>query len=303
MNRDNNHPQIIGAFILGIAIVATAYLAGNFGRPSGMFNKTETAAVNTSDLKVREPIPVSDADNNGIEDWRDVLLDARPATVIKPNTETTEPYELPTTLTGQMGIEMIEGMLMSRMSGYAGISDDELSTELVEKAYQDVYYDLYNSSDIIIVDDSDIAIKVYANEAALILQGYDNTGNENAIDIYEDYINTEDPTRLDDLDPLITALNKLRDRYLNTPVPKSFAQAHTDLINVINAIAVDIDGFKQINVDPVVTLVRLQRYEVNVASLEVALQNMALTLEPHSDIFTADDPAFLFVFFHPNFEL
>jgi len=53
--------------------------------------------------------------------------------------------------------------------------------------------------------------------------------------------------------------------------------------------------------DPVVSLLRLKRYEDDAAGLGYALTNMYEVLVPYAELVQPDDPAILFVTFSPDF--
>ena len=52
--------------------------------------------------------------------------------------------------------------------------------------------------------------------------------------------------------------------------------------------------------DPAFALLRLKRYEDDATGLSLALENMLIGLVDYSHLFSANDPAMLFIIFSPN---
>ena len=94
----------------------------------------------------------------------------------------------------------------------------------------------------------------------------------------------------------------MRDETLATPVPDEFAKQHLDLINVYQALYTSLTDMQLAFADPVVALLRIQRYQDDATGLANAFTNMYLAMEPHAALFSANDPAIVFVQFAPNYQ-
>lgn len=290
------NPKIVGATIVGFALVAGAYTVGNFGKPR---QNSQPASVNSSASTERVAIGVSDSDNNGIEDWRDEFITTAAVKLDKTST----PYTPPDTLTGQMSIDFMEGIIRSRGYGAFGSSDDEVIGNTVESLSRETEQKLYDTSDIIIMgewDDQDIIN--YANTAAATIYRHSIPNMESELLILRDYLNTHDEKRMNELKSLVAVYKGYRDDTLKIPVPALLAKEHLDLINTYEAIYTDIKAMTLAVSDPTVALLRLKRYQDDATGLAYAMQNMYLALEPKADLFKAEDPAILFAIFSPNYK-
>ena len=103
--------KILGSFLVGLAFVFGAYVYSNLG----ISKVSQPANVTGASAPARTAIAVTDADENGIEDWRDTFV----TTEAFIDTATTT-YELPTTVTGQLSIQFLEGMLRAKQYGPLG---------------------------------------------------------------------------------------------------------------------------------------------------------------------------------------
>jgi len=290
------HPRIIGACLVGFALVAGAYVLSNFGA-SGWQNQTATVTVAN---EPRVAIAVTDTNNNGIEDWRDEFITTEPI-VLDPIDST---YEPPTTLTGQLGIDFIENYIRSKSAGPFGSSQAEVVERAVDTLSTQAAYSLYDTPDITIMstwDSNDIL--TYANTVALAIINNDIADSPGEIAILSSALNevTPDPEKLEQLLAIATAYQTMRDATLAIPVPAFVAKQHLDLINTYHALYESISAMAISFEDPALTLIRMKRYQDDATGLDFALQNMYQSLEPYASLLGPDDPALLFVIFSPDF--
>ncbi len=291
------NPKIIGAIVVGFSLVAGAYTVNNFGEHHQIPQPTSVQATTPTE---RIAIEVTDNDENGIEDWRDEFVTTKPIII----DQASSTYILPDTLTGKMSINLMEEILHSRMyGGVIGKKDEEIIQNTVESLVHETEQKLYSSSDITIMsewDDEDI--KNYANTVAAVLYNNSIPNMDGELVILKDYIDTQDENKLNELKLIAGVYQSYIDDTLKIPVPAFLAKEHTDLINTYEAIRTDIEGMTLINDDPIVSLLRIRRYQDDADGLFYALQNMYLALEPHASLFTAEDPAALFTVFSPNYK-
>lgn len=295
----NLSPRVIGAFVIGLGLVGIVYVYVNFGEVRNA--RTVTSETEALIAQAREPIEVTDRDNNGIEDWKDAILDRQPS-LAETTAKTPDTYTMPETLTGKLSIELLQEMISGRIYGpVADATPDDIVEELVDQAMLQTNDRMYYLSDLNVSVDTADAIRNYANLAALIMTKHNVSGSDGELTILNDALQNSDPERLDDLSILIQAYTNMRDDFLTLPVPPALAAEHLDLINVFTAIRNDIEGMQLVFDDSVVALVRIRQYESHAESFGYALQNLAIALERYAPIFNTTDPAILFVIFHPDF--
>lgn len=292
MNSYQN-PKVLGAFLVGFAIVAGTYLYANFGRPR--LPEPQPAAVAEA-APPRVFIPVTDADTDGVEDWRDQFVSAPAVTV---STDAAN-YEPPKTVTGQLGVALIEDLFKMKAGGPVARTTEQIVTGAVENLEQTSTKDtVYDVKDITIVPvTSPEAVRAYGNALASIILTYNVPGLDNELLILRDHITSPDTVDNSGLVKLAEMYKQYRDNTLATPVPKDFVKVHLDLINVYNALHNSIDAMAKTDEDPVVTLVRLKRYEDDATGLTVALNQIYNAIIPYASVFEANDPAIVFVNFY-----
>ncbi len=297
----NNSPffssRVLGSTAIGFAVIIGAYIITSHQKETGAHpvnNVTQEAAVSA-----RSPIPVTDNDNNGIEDWRDDLVG--PDFVLIEEGTSTE-YVEPTTITGQTGIHLVEGLIYSNMYGSLGSSKDELVNDTANTLERQAGINLYHTSDINIMSEwEDEDIVNYANSLAAIMIGDSDESLDYELDILYDLTHRGDKDRLEDLEKLTKVYRAYRDDTLKLPVPKIFAKEHLDVINTYEAIWEDLDAMIQVYSDPLLALIYLNRYKEDANGLYYAMQNMYTTLAEYASLFSQKDPALYLVTFSPDY--
>jgi hypothetical protein len=294
-----NSPRIIGACIVGCALVAGAYTLSNFG--GSWFTPTQTASVVSTQTTPRVAITVTDNDQNGIEDWRDEFVTNEPIVVA----QTDNTYEPPDTLTGQLGVNFIEGYLQNKTYGPFGRSREEVIDNTVNVLAEQTAHELYDTPDITIMNEWDNQdIITYANTMALAISNNNQSQiTESELFILYDVVTNDNLDRIEELQLLANTYQQMRDTSLNIPVPAFLVKEHLDLINTYHAVHKDIEAMTLAVNDPAFALMRLKRYEDDAAGLGYALENMYQALSPYASLVQPTDPALLFVVFSPEYKL
>ncbi len=295
MNRQPT-PKVIGACVIGFAMVAGAYVLSNFGKPSGTFQNAQIAQSQQA-APVRSAIVVTDENDNGIEDWRDEFVTTEPLVIA--NDDST-PYEAPTTLTGQMGVSFVQDIVRSRNYGPGG-SDERVIAQTISSLEQQTSQTIYDTPDIKMSHQTDgESVRAYANAVALAIIENNQTTSDNELLVLQDILNRNDENKIEELHTLAELYRLTRDAIIEIPVPTTVAKEHLDLINTLHAVHHDILGMTLTFDDPVYSLLRLKRYEDDVLGMSTSLENMYLAFEPHAALFNPNDPAVFFTKFSPS---
>ena len=295
------NPKILGAFVVGFALVAFAYTVSNFNVPSVDTKNEPVYGLGAAPAAARNYIPVTDSDTNGIEDWREEFVSKTPLVFDDAQTEGPVQYKPPTSLTDQIGIQMFQSFLQAKGRGNVGPNTQQVVAETAELLRSTAMNDyIFKLNQIQVIGTSDDAIRTYANTLGQIIIN-NNVKGDSDLTIIERAIQTENPKELERLDPLITMYKNMRDQTLATPVPTGFEKQHLDLINVYQAMYSTLGGLKEVYSDPVVALLRVQRYQDDTKGLGIALQNMYNAFVPHVRLFNETDPAFVFLAFSPKY--
>lgn len=300
----NSNSKILGASIVGIAIVAGAFIANRLSEGVAIPAEPNLyATVNTA--PARTVLPVVDTDGNGIEDWQEELL---PVKTIETPTAASAAYIPPDTLTGQFGINIMENILITKTAG--GInetSENRIINTTINNATNQAGDKYFNITDIKVSSDiSGPAIRNYANAMALAFTGNSIKEQINEIDILRKSVSINGP-QLQEKDiadlKLLTQMYKgTRDDFLKIPVPSVLIKQHLDLTNVVHSLYKDVEGFTKIDEDPLLSLIRLNRYQDDVEGLRFALENIYNAAVPYSSFIQKDDPAVFFINFSPEFK-
>lgn len=287
--------KILGAIIVGLALVGGAYTINNFGEKPVVAQRANT--IETT-IAPRAPIVVSDNDQNGIEDWRDDFLSEEAIVVSAP----TEIYTAPTTLTGQTGIHLAESIIHSRTIGKFDVTDQDIIDSTVNSLAATAKTKLHSVEDISIMTDwDDQDIVNYANTVASVVYRHDNPELGYELDVLEDILNGGNVARMSELNALAEVYRATLEDTLKIPVPELLAKQHLDLINTYQAVTEDIEGMLLSNSDPIVAFIHLKRYQDDALAMWYALQNMYAALEPHANLFDIDDAALFFIRFSPAY--
>lgn len=292
--------KVVGSFLIGVAFVFGSYLLTHFGHSSQRVQTANTPAAAIVAVDQRQYIPVTDKDNNGIEDWREEFV-SKTALILDQPGSSTIPYTVPDTLTDQVGIQLFQAIMRAKEAGAAGPSQADIintTTERLQSAIKDV---IYKNADAITIPVSPEAIRTYANTIAQIVVNNNIKDTEGELDILNRAVNDQNTEELKKLIPLATMYKNMRDQTLATPVPVPLLKQHLDLINVFEALYASLTDMQLVFTDPVVTLLRIKRYQDDATGLVASFQNMYTAILPYAAVFQPDDPAILFVQFDPNY--
>ncbi len=296
------NPKILGAFVVGLALVGGSYTISSLTRPTTLTPPTADPSVYTvaATAPERSFIEVVDSDQNGIEDWQEEFAPQTPLQIdIEPQSASV--YEVPNTVTDQMSIQLFQSVLRAKGRGNVGPTPEQVVAETTDILRNTVIRDtIYNGSMITVVENTPEAIRAWGNSLGSSLSARNVPNSEGELVIIDRAMKTENPAELEKLEPLIAMYKALRDDALATPVPRGFEKQHLDLINVYQAMFASLDGLKLAFKDPVVSLLRVKRYQDDATGLAFALQNIYNVLIPHVKVFNQNDPVYVFVAFSPQ---
>ena len=246
--KKESQRKILGAFVVGLALVAGAYTVANFTGPS----YTQPASIIQPQAAPRSAIDVSDNDNNGIEDWREEFVTAEPVII---NETVSGEYTTPDTLTGQTGVSFFENILQSRIYAQNPDASEQIINDTIASLEAETSGILYDLRDISVISNwNESDIRSYANVMGNSLTANSPEGLENELSILNGVLARGEVERISELEEIAAYYKTLTDRALATPVPGVLVKEHLDLINTYNALYLDIDATTQALEDPVVSL-------------------------------------------------
>ena len=290
--------KVTGAFLIGFALIAGSYVVSNFGKNAEPI--TANIYTATTPLAPRIFIPIVDSDQNGVEDWREDFVSETP--LIIDESTSTVPYEMPTSLTDQVGIQLFQSILEAKAMGKVGPSQTEIIQKAADQLRKTVKDVIYGPNNVTTIPISPTAVRTYGNTMAQIILNNNQPDSENELTILDRAVKSEDPEELKKLNPLALMYKNLRDQSIVTPVPEPFLKQHLDLINTYQALYKNLSDMQLVFSDPVVALMRVKRYQDDAIGLSLALQNIYNMVLPYASVFESNDPAVLFVVFDPNYQ-
>ncbi len=285
-----------GATLIGIALVGGALVLNNLraGLNPAVTTVTPIKAIDTN-IPDRNFIPVIDTNSDGVEDWREEFVVQAPIEL--PATGTPVTFEMPTTVTDQVGIQVFESLLKNKANLQFTQTNEEIVDKTTSKISALAKDTLYTEQDFTTVPTDPVAIRRYANMMGQSLITNNVTGSEGELQIVYTALQTNDRATLEKLKPLAAMYEKLRDDALATPVPERFAKDHLNLVNAYHAMYRNITDFQLIFDDPMVALLRIKRYQDDATALSLTLSEMYRNAAPFASLFTEDDPAYVFIAF------
>lgn len=294
------NPKILGACVVGFALVAGSYVITNFGESRQRSTPTTDVYATTQlTAESRTYIEVTDVNQDGVEDWQEEFVNKTPLLIDTAGVADTA-YKTPTTLTEQMSVQLFQSVLEAKGRGTVGPNSDQVISDTANILRQSAITDtIYTKEYLTVINSSPEAIRTYANTLAQIMLNNNIPGSESELTIIDRALKTENPEELKKLDPIIAMYKNMRDQTLKTPVPKGFEKQHLDLINVYQALFASLTDFKLVFNDPVVSLLRIKRYQDDATGLGNALQNMYAALVPYANLLQPNDPALIFAAFSP----
>ena len=290
--------KVTGSFLIGFALIAGSYVVSNFGKNAEPI--TANIYTATTPPAPRIFIPIVDSDQNGVEDWREDFVSETP--LIIDESTSTVPYEMPTSLTDQVGIQLFKSILEAKTMGKVGPSQTEIVQKAADQLRKTVKDVIYGPNNVTTIPISPTAVRTYGNTMAQIILNNNQPDSENELTILDRAVKSEDPEELKKLNPLALMYKNLRDQSIATPVPEPFLKQHLDLINTYQALYKNLSDMQLVFSDPVVALMRVKRYQDDAIGLSLALQNIYNMVLPYASVFESNDPAVLFVVFDPNYQ-
>jgi hypothetical protein len=276
--------KIIAAVGIGLVMVGLAYFSSLAKNAPGQ----NAGLVATAPAPARTFISTSDTDADGTPDWQSSLVRTIPLAVA--TTTNTGPRQ-PETLTEAFGIAFFEQYLTNQTYGSLGTSDEELIERSTAALVNNLPDNLIGPSGVTISADTSLeAVKAYGNEFASIIFKYPSERDAEMV-ILERALKNNNPQELEKLRPILNDYRAMLVDMKLLPVPQTYVKEHLDIINSMQAIAFDIEAMLLVFDDPVLTLVRIKRYENDVYGMTMAIINLfGKMVEQDNIIFTSNDP-------------
>jgi len=281
-------PRVKGAVLIGVALVAAAILirSQSPARTPSSVSPVVAAPTFVTESPLRERIPVTDSNNDGVPDWQELLNNTKPLAL--PVATTT--FTPPETLTDQFALEFFETYVRNEGFGAFGREPQEIINEASEELIAQVQDTLYTERDITIQNGVDV--RSYVNAVAdTILTHTVPPGTPSELTIIEQAVATNSSEPLQQLRPIIVAYDGIIKSMEQTTVPSTMVKEHLNLLNAVLAVRNDIIAMQELFADPIVALLRLQRYQDDLLGLSNTLSDIYLSASRRGVVFDRTDTA------------
>lgn len=260
--------RISGALLAGAALIAGALMIRSYSETNTVSTQE---AVTVAAAPERSAIKVNDKNGDGIPDWQEALLVTSALNIASTTTNFTEPD----TLTEKFALDFFQDMVRAENYGAFGDTPEELVRNASNQLAAQVKDVLFDATDILTSsDNSPESLSAYGEAIARITTLYPDTTKENEAIILERALRNQNPAELVVLDVKIEVYeNILRDTKA-LAVPTDLQKEHLDLLNSYQAVMIDIQAMRSAFTDPMLTLLRMKRYQEDTAGMTTSFKNL-----------------------------
>lgn len=274
------NPRIIVSTAIGLLLVGSSLIMV-YLKP-----EVENASQDVSGQPTRTFIAVDDMNDDGIPDWQDTLNIS--TIYIDEETSTTSVM----TKTASLAAELATLSLPEN-----NLTDNSTLQDLSVRLAAESIDEQYGRSDIRVTNNNDTDnLRRYGNRVAEITFEYaPPAGTENEMIILNRAMSMNDPSAIEELQPIINSYEGMVSAMLVTEVPSNLVREHLSLINVYNAILNDLRAFHKVFEDALPAMTRLRRYQADTEALYLAISNLYLKLDQNGIKWTPSDIASSFI--------
>lgn len=294
---------VIAATIVTGAFFFTEYRNRDVAKP--LYTAPEiTVASSSTETETSLATADVDTDNDGLKDWEENLWGTDPRNPDTDSDGTKDNDEVKAgrnplvaktkkvddrfsalaekaatsteklTLTDQFGRDVFAQYMALKQSGLASdkASQQELINQLLLNSTYSVNPKIFIDTDIrTTTDTSSIAIHQYGNDVATIFKNDVISSRSEGV-IVRDALSKNNPETLKELDPIIASYKKILNHLLAVEAPKTMLPIHKDLVNAVSKTLFVAESLRKADVDPIVSLQGLGRYQEASKGLYDAIQ-------------------------------
>ncbi len=276
-----------------IAIVCILAVGG-----TAAYVYSEPAPVQPQNVAVEDTQVNTNIISASSTDWQKQFFDTTGGAkvITGGQTQAQTASDTPLTLTDKLGrdffarfIELKQNNLDTNPQLVQGMIDQALANTEVAGVQAKVYTD----KDVVVLNNSSAeAVRTYVNAIALISKKYplENGSADIALSAFE----KNNMNLLAQIDPIISNFKKTSEALVATPVPSALLQYHLSLINSVNSMAVISQSLRNIEGDPVQSIVSLGNYANTQTTIIATLLGIQSYLNTNHITFTQNEPGILF---------
>jgi len=250
--------KVLSIFIITAALVVAIIIT--FGR-----DKSSTAINFANDLVAGEKVTIPENQN-----WQNELSGLNVGN-ISSNTEKNDTDNQ--TKTDTVSMALVSNYLALKQSGVlTGESVQKLIDQSINYVGGTNLQKIDSSKLNLIADNGITSITEYGENLGNMLRNNKPQTVKNELEIIGVAINSNDQSKLDELDTIIITYEKIRNELIKMPVPKKFTKAHLDLVNGMTSMITALREAKNVLADPLRGLAGMQIYQEGGTKYKQALQ-------------------------------
>jgi hypothetical protein len=245
-----------------------------------------------------------DTDQDGRKDWEEMLqgTNLNGTDTDETASSTKNGSFEPKTLTEKFAVEFFDSFIRARKNNTPLTPEEQqaLVEHTARKFASENTNKLYTKGDIEIVASGGGALYTYANAVgALVAKNNPEKPLENEALLLKRAIDADDPALLSDLSIISGAYENVVADMLKLPVPEEVVAEHLKLLGAFTAIHDDVSGMELVFTDPMLSYIRVKRYQDDVDGLAGAIEGMRRALEEKKLVFDKSDAGSFFFSLHP----
>lgn len=300
--------RIVGAGCVGVAIIASAYFFRGSAAASPDLNDPKTFAVAAPQRIYQDE---KDTDGDGIRDWLEELIGTNPLvsdatstpdTTLGNKKATTTSF-IADTETKKFAVSFFNDVLKTH--GGKDLSDQEKKAILDSSVGRFVSLStstLYTRNEIEITQKNDAdSIKAYGNVlgAVILTDGKNDKKVDSEIIVLAQALKDDNARELSKLAPIKVGYAHIIADVQKVPVPEPLVNEHLLLLNSLEAIRADVEGFEKTFSDPLLSYVRFKRYMSDAEGLGKAVEGIRGGLEHEHVVYEKTEPGQFFFSLRP----
>lgn len=280
-----------GATLLAIVIVAGSMYLDNQPLPAN-----EGSVVAASESSSLAALSGNASDTAAWqESLRSRVFDAITIPTSTPR-ETSDDIDASSTFTERFSRAFFQDYVQQRIdAGGGSVNKQQLINEAIKAIQKNVASKKYTLADIHVTTTSSSTLHEYGNEITSTIVLHElKKGTKNEGVILYDALKANDPSKLDDLQPILDDYAAIINDTLQVSVPDALTEKHLALLNAYEAVRSDIIAMRAAFADPLYTVARMNGYQMDANALYSAFKNMRDTLTGLNVRYSNDEPGVYF---------
>jgi len=297
------HQKVLVTLIICIGIIGSVFVISKLG---GDPTSTGGTKNNQDLLSTIDKTPEADTDGDGLKDWEESLIGTNPTNVDTDGDGTTDGEEVTqgrdpkkagpndkasteisplvinavetedNTLTAQVSRNFFGQYLLAKKGGQE--VTPEIAIEIAESVMQNIPVESnarqYEIKDIKVVPVTLESQTTYIETFIRILKANPPKSKENEIDIVTRAIESQNPTDIKKIEPILQAYKNILTETLKIPVPKDLVPDHMIYINALSSMYTDLLEMSLVLEDPMRGYIGYSHYQKDALVLKIGFEGI-----------------------------